>query len=62
MHHRDGHIVNSVKTNEIVGQPLGGLENLITLSLSLSLSLSQALAYKRGSTTSYYARGTPASR
>ena len=54
MNHRDGHIIY-VKTNEIVGRFLGGLENLITLSFS------QALASKRGSTTSYYSRGAPAS-
>ena len=53
MYHRDGHIVNSVNDQQIVGRFLGGLENLITLSLS------QALAYKRNSTTSYYARGAP---
>ena len=60
MHRDDRHIVNYVNGQQIVGRFLGGLENLITLSLSLSLS--QALAYKRGSTTSYYTRGAPASR
>ena len=62
MHHRDGYIVNYVNATQFAAQMFGGLENLITLSLSLSLSLSQALAYKRNSTTSYYSRGSPASR